>query len=248
MLALAALVATIQVARAEQADPHAAFVHAIQLYLAGDAVKARDALQDLLAEGPALPPEVRREALAWLGDLLYAEGRPTAARNAFEALLDEQPDYPLDPSAHSPEVVAYFEEVRAQVAAARGPEIPPPPTFRDRGPWPWKVLLPGGAFYFTEHEPVSGAVVGGLQLAGLGVSLGTWIELRSHYPNGGVFPIGSDAELRDFQTLAWVNRATAAAGCLAYLVPIAVETGGWAGRRNLMVSVGPTSVTFVGRF
>ncbi|MDP2311621.1 MAG: tetratricopeptide repeat protein [Pseudomonadota bacterium] len=250
MMAVAALAAMIGSAWAQDDASRSALSHAIQQYLAGDAAAARAELQVLLAQGPSLAPEVRREALLWLGDLLYAEGGPDAARNVFESLLGEAPDYPIDRFAHSPEVVAFFEGLRATVVAKpppRPPELDPEPT-----PWPWTVLLPGGVGYFIDKKPLAGAIVGGLQVAGFTVSVATYLELRDSYPgdypNPAQFPEEHPEALDTFRTLETVNRVSVAAAALAYLVPIPIETGVWAGRRRVTMYVGPTSVAFSGRF
>lgn len=258
MLAVAALAVMVEVAWAEDDGSRAGLGHAIQQYLAGNAPAARTELQALLARGPSLAPEVRREALLWLGDLLYAEGGANAARNVFETLLDEDPDHPIDRFAHSPEVVALFEELRASVVPeAAELELPAAPT-----PWPWTVLLPGGVGYFIDRKPVAGAIVGGLQAAGLGVSLATYVELRETYPlrlrdsqpPDGQFPEEHPERLTDFKTLLLVNRVSASAAVLAYLLPIPIESGLWGGRREptnrprVTMYVGPTTVTFAGRF
>ncbi|MFN7143224.1 MAG: hypothetical protein ACK4YP_05565, partial [Myxococcota bacterium] len=173
------------------------------------------------------------------------------ARNVFEALLSEAPNYPIDPFAHSPEVVAFFEEVRRSLAE------PPPPLPPDeplelpeprREPWPWRAAVPGGVGYFIDGKPVAGTVAGGLQLAGLGLSVATYIQLRESYPNGGEFPEENPGALEEWRTLLWVNRGAVAVAWLSYLTPLVVETGGWAGKRRLSVAVGPTTVTFSGRF
>jgi hypothetical protein len=245
MLVLASLVATVPVAMAQEDDARAALTQAIRLYLAGDAAGARDSLQALLARGPSLDAGVRRESLVWLGDVLYGEGGPAAARNSFETVLAEAPDYPIDHVAHSAEVVAFFEEVRA----ANAPHTPPPPVApAPRGPWPWKTLLPGGASYFLQGDPVPGAIVGGLQIAGLGVSFGTWLELQRRLPADHTLPEGDEQGLAEFKTLVWINRATATVGCVAYVLPIAIETGNWGARRPVSVAVGPNTVTFSGSF
>lgn len=246
MLAVAVLAAMVEVAWAEDNASSAALDHAIQQYLAGNAPKARIELQALLARGPSLAPEVRRQALLWLGDLLYAEGGPNAARNVFETLLGEAPTYPIDPFAHSPQVVQFFEDLRASLEP---PEFEVQPT-----PWPWTMLLPGGIGYFIDQKPVAGAIVGGLQIAGFGLSLATYVQLNESYPRGGTFPKQYPDRLAEFESLLLVNRVSGAAALLAYVLPIPIETGIWAERQpraergRLTMYVGPTTVTFAGQF
>ncbi len=248
----AALAMMVEVAWAEDDASHAALTHAVQRYLDGDAAGARSELQALLALGPDLPAEVRREALLWLGDLLFAEGGAGAARNVFETLLDEAPDYPIDPVAHSPEVVAYFESVRRALAEPPPDQLPPdedPPELEpEREPWPWRSVVPFGVGYFVDKKPAAGVLIGGLQLVGLGVSAALYVDLSNKYPQGGKFPEEQAADLEAFNREAWINRSFAAAGVLSYLAPIAIETGAWSGKRRLTMAVGPTTVTLSGSF
>ena len=245
----AALALIVNVAWAEDEAPHAALTHAVQRYLDGDAPGARQELQALLAEGPALAPETRREALLWLGDLLYAEGGPRAARNVFETLLAEAPDYPIDPVAHAPEVTAYFEEVRRSLAApAADPLVDPPAPPAAPPPYPWRAAVPFGIGYFLDKKPVPGAVVGSLQVVGLAVSTALYVDLSNRAPADGTVPDGSDAFVAAFDRDKWINRSFAAAGVLAYLTPVVVETTAWGREQRLTMAVGPSTVTFSGQF
>ena len=212
----AALAELVAVASADDDAGRAALAQAVQRYLSGDAAGARAELQALLAAGQELDPATRRDALFWLGDLLYAEagqGGPVAARNIFEALLAEAPDYTVDAFAHPPEVVAYFESLRAELSrpAPEPPELP-----RPAHPWPWQVLIPGGVGYFLDGRPVAGALVGGLQAVGLGVSIGTYAELTSTYRSyDGRFPQDKEEDYQRFKRLEIVNRSFATMGVLA---------------------------------
>jgi hypothetical protein len=257
MLALAAFAAMVEGAWAQDDPSRAALGHAVQLYLAGDTEAARASLQAILATGPSLPANVRREALLWLGDLLYADVGADAARNVFESLLAEDPAYPIDRFAHSPEVVALFDSLRP--VARPVPAPPELPDFVERpdgpaAPWPWKVLLPGGVGYFIDDKPVAGAVVGGIQAVGLGVSIATYVQLREDYPAGKwpepgqYLEEGGEERVEAFRTTLAINRVSASLAVAAWLLPIPIETGVWAGRRRVTMVVGPNTVTFAGRF
>ncbi|MDP2310021.1 MAG: hypothetical protein Q8P18_28645 [Pseudomonadota bacterium] len=251
MLAVATLAVMVEVAWAEDDGSRAGLGHAIQQYLAGNAPVARTELQALLARGPSLAPEVRREALLWLGDLLYAEGGANAARNVFETLLGEDPEYPIDRFAHSPEVVAFYESLRS---AAAPPPLLPSALDLEPTPWPWTVLLPAGVGYFIDEKPVAGAIVGGIQAAGFGVSLVTYVQLRERLPASGQFPEEHPERLAEFNDLLLINRLSVSAAALAYLLPIPIESGLWGARRDaekrarVTMYVGPNTVTFAGRF
>jgi hypothetical protein len=246
------LAAIIQVACAEDDAMHAALARAVQRYLDGDAVGARTELQALLSLGPDLPADVRRDALLWLGDIFYAEGGVGAARNTFEALLSEAPDHTIDAYRHDPGVIALFEEVRREVQADRASIPTPPPVPVAPSPWPWRSVVPFGVGYFVEGRPAAGILVGSVQLVGLGVSIGTYVDLRQRYPGDwpdpAEFPKERAEDLTTFKTLLRVNQAAFAVGWLGYLAPIAVDTGVWARERRLSVAVGPNTVTVTGQF
>lgn len=237
MLGTAAL-AFVLSARAQDLDPEARLAGAIRLYLAGDPAAARTELQGVLAVGPALDPTLRRKAMAYLGDILYAEQGPEASRSTFESLLAESPDFVMDPFEHPPEVCAYFEDLRRRTVTI----APPTPPTAEK--WPWQVMLPGGAYYFTEGRPLPGVVFGTLQLAGLGVSVVTYVQLRDDYRE----ELGR-GELDDFNRLVAINRAAAAVGWVSYVLPLAIETTSWTQRRaRVAVTVSPSTVTFTGSF
>jgi hypothetical protein len=248
----AALALTIEVAWAEDDAAHADLAHAVQRYLDGDVAGAREALQSLLARGPSLPAEVRREALLWLGDVLFLEGGPRAAQNVLEALLAEDPAYVVDPVAHAPALVAYFETLRPKLVRPEAPSDPPAalplPAAPEPRPFPSRAVVPFGVGYFLDEKPAVGAIVGGLQAIGLGVSVALYVDLSDRYPKSGTFAEGEEAELEAFYRQATINQLVATAGTLAYVVPLAIETGVWAARPRLAMSVGPTTVTFSGRF
>lgn len=221
-------------------SPDERLARAIGFYLDGSPSDARVELQQLLALGPALPGPVRQSALAYLGDILLSEQGIEAARNPFETLLAEAPGYAMDPFKHPPEVVAAFEAMRRSLP---GPD-PVPAVRPDAGPWPWLIVLPGGAHYFRERRPVPGILVAATQAAGLGVSLWSRSELeRLRYAprDGGVEPNEDDGEFSGpFRVWKVVNVLSVAAGWTGYAVPIVVETARWGTPGAPIVEVGPT--------
>lgn len=236
-----AALALVVSARAQDLEPEARLAGAIRLYLAGDPVTARQQIQGLLAASD-LDPALRRKAMAYLGDILYAEQGPEAARSTFESLLADAPDYAMDPFEHPPEVCAYFEDLRKRSVPIAPPTFPAPAPSEE--PWPWTVLLPGGAHYFAEGRPAPGVGFGTLQLVGLGVSVFTYVQLQDDYLQG-MLKEDRDEYLR----VVTINRAAAAVGWVAYVAPIALETTAWTQRRGrVAVGVGPGSLTVSGTF
>lgn len=228
--------------RAEVEAPANTLSRAVDAYRAGDPATARQELLRILATGPSVPGEVRREALAWLAEILLAEQGPGAARNAMEALLDEAPDYQMDRFVHSPDACSAFEALRSEreaLAPLPSPFVAPPPQ-----PWPADVLLPGGVHYFRHGRPVPGVVFGGLQLAGAAASITTGLLLLD---TGPIDPYDED-RLARYNTLQGVNIASTAVGWGSYLLPMITETARWQRKRRAQLSVGPTGVEVRGAF
>ncbi len=95
----------------EQTELH--YHHALLLATAAnDPASAREELEELLAQYPDHP-----DALFLSGELYYSEGRSHLAREAWESLADQQPDYP-ELNAHLGLLIAEHFEEDALVAAA----------------------------------------------------------------------------------------------------------------------------------
>lgn len=214
---------------------------AIQAFLDGDTADAKTRLQGLLARGPELEAPIRRDALAYLGDILFTEDGAPAARNVLEALLDEDGEYRMDPIKHPPEVCAFFEDLRlSRIPVAPPLKIEPP----KRRPFPYLALLPGGVYYYTDHKPVTGVVVGGLQLG----ALVTNVVLYSQIQNHALVPRDDPDAEAEFNRLVAGADIAAAAAWLSWIVPATVEVGRWATPTRVQVGVGPGSVVLTGQF
>lgn len=237
-------------AQASEIDAQTALDEAVRAYAAGDPASARVQLQQLLALGPALDAGVRQAALAWLGDILYSEGVESAARNVFETLLAEAPDYPMDPFEHPQEVCTYFEKLRAEVV--RPPPVPiglppispPDPDKPAPDPWPALLLAPAGVYYYTEGRLAAGLTVSSVQLTILGLSAYTFIRLENYPP---ITPGDAD-ELARFNRLVNTNHIISFLQIPAYLLPIAVETAQWGKARKVDLTVAPGGVGIQGTF
>lgn len=244
---------------AAPADPRATLDEAVALYGEGATAQARQRILELLAWGPDLPAAVRQDALAWLGDILLAEQGEAAARNAFEALLAEAPDYQFDRLRHAEAVVTAFEGVRADLRARAAsalvtPPLPPPPP---ADPWPWLCVVPGGAVYYPDGRVGLGIAFGAAQAAGLGVSVATRLRMQSIQermldPDEPVRVDAPEAERQRWQAtydrLFVANVAATLVGWGAYVTPVVWETSRWGGGRSAQVAVGPGAVRVSGSF
>jgi hypothetical protein len=62
-------------------------------------------------------PVVRLESRKYLGATYLFQGKKEAAREQFRSLLEEDPDYDLDPVAFPEAVVQTFQEIKKEVSA-----------------------------------------------------------------------------------------------------------------------------------
>ena len=219
--ALAAATAEIEAAR--------------QLYASGQASAARDLLQAVVARGRELTPELRQRALAFLGDLLFSEDSARAADPYFRALLDENPDYVMDPLEHPPEVSRYVESLRP--APRPAPPIPPPPP--EAIATPWLSLAPGGLYYFSRGDIAPGIAVAASQAALLVTNLALLQQVSDIH---GVDTRDPSAVLA-YQRLELATNLTAGAFYLSLLLPPAVEFSRWGAQTTLTVAPGAVQVS-----
>jgi hypothetical protein len=134
------------------------FVLAIRAYRAGEHESARATLTALLNDPRVADRDLRIAARVYLGEILLADGSRQAAWDAFRAILVDEPDHHLDPYEHPPDVVDFFETVRA-ATIAMGPDAPPPDP-------PEIKPLPAGAYLgFGLHQLRQGRILAGSLLA-----------------------------------------------------------------------------------
>jgi tetratricopeptide (TPR) repeat protein len=103
------------------ADELSDFESARRNYDKQNYAKAARGLESLV--GGAVPratnPVVRLESRKYLGATYLFLGKKEAAREQFRSLLDEDPEYDIDPVAFPEAVVQTFQEVQKEVAAER---------------------------------------------------------------------------------------------------------------------------------
>lgn len=243
MFAPLLVAAVVCAARAEEVAgvaPGTRLEEAIRLYAQGDTAGSRALLQGLVAEGPELPAEVRKGALAYLGDVLYSEEGPQASRPMFDALLEEAPDYVMDPFEHPEEVCRYFEALREE---ARVPIIERP--LPERGPPPYWSLVPGGLHWYAQGKMGTGLAVT-LTQAGL---LGTNIALYQTLVARGQIPQDDPAAFSDYEAHRLATNIAAGAFYLSLVLPPAIEFSRWSAETTRVgVGVGPGTLVVSGQF
>lgn len=104
-----------------QADELTDFESARRAYDRQNYTKAEKGLESLV--GGAVPtarnPVVRLESRKYLGATYLFLGKDEAAREQFRLLLDEDPDYEIDPVAFPAAVVQTFQQVKTDMDAER---------------------------------------------------------------------------------------------------------------------------------
>jgi len=182
---LALLLAAPVQAEGEASDAQQRLDEAVVSYTSGDLEGARNALSDLLNDPALVDPELRLRARIYLGEVLYVEGQRAAAWDAFRAAIREQPDYHLDPYEHPPDIVAFFETVKAATTTLKDrlPD-PNPPATTPTTPFPILGVLPFGLYQVTHDQPVRGSLLAFGELAtGVG-SVALYVSLRNNNDAG----------------------------------------------------------------
>ncbi len=220
---------------------------AVSHYLGGEATQARRILQGVLVDSDTLSPRDRQDALAWLGDIQFAEQGAAAAQSVLASLLALNPDYAMDPLVHPPEFCDAFERLRSDVQSA--PKRP------EKHPYPWQLGLPFGAGYFIDGKPVPGILFGTLQASGVVTSIVTRVEMSElvgdKTGDDNTIQHGSVDEKR-FLTLRTLNGIGATVAWAAWGVPFVVETARWSARAGgpkvTTVELRLNGVAIAGRF
>jgi tetratricopeptide (TPR) repeat protein len=96
------------------AAPSADLKRAKDRYEFGAWADAAGAVRELLAKHPGLPEAQALEAWRILGLSEYQLGDRAAARSAFVSLLSIDPDYALDPFLVPPQIVEFFDRLKAE--------------------------------------------------------------------------------------------------------------------------------------
>lgn len=176
------------------AAPFAAILErAKDLYFRGDADAAKRMLETLrlrIGSGEVVDWPLVVETFIYLGEIYYLEGDAEGANDAFNYVLQRDPETPISPYYHNLDVIHVFESVRTKVIERLRQQVPvPPPPPPEPTPPPATVVLPFGLPQFIQGRPGPGFVYGAMQ-AGLGVT-SVWYNVRLRniarehtFPNG----------------------------------------------------------------
>jgi hypothetical protein len=156
----------------------AQFEEAVRRYQFGERDAAQGMFAALVLDDDA-PVAVRQEARLYLGELLYVAGDKDEARRFFEQVLRQEPEYAIDAFIHPPEVVGFFNYVRAYHTAPpepdTGPTLPQAPTLVP--PSPFSAMVGHGVYHFRYGKPGRGVLYLGLQGGFLAVDAVLWAGL-----------------------------------------------------------------------
>jgi tetratricopeptide (TPR) repeat protein len=156
---------------------------AIRFYRAGEHDKAQATLINLLNDPAVENLGVEIQARVYLGEVLLAKGSRNEALEAFRTILELDPSFLLDPYEHPPDVVEFFDLVRAatrDLAPDDPPPplppapIPPPPTLQ---PLHWTGYAPFGIHQLRQGRGVWFSVLAVGQVGTLAGSFATGVPL-----------------------------------------------------------------------
>jgi len=119
----------------------------------------------LTANGHPTDPRQTQEAKAYLAEVEYYLGERESAWATFLEIATLDPEFRLDPFVHPPEVVAYFDSVRATSARLS------PATETEPEPAPLGVVLLPGALQIRNGQQGLGIFMAGTMA---GLSAGTF--------------------------------------------------------------------------
>jgi hypothetical protein len=100
---------------------------AVHLYQTGEAEKAALILATLINDVTLTDTHTRQQAQVYLGEVHYSQENKEEARRLFEVVLTTDPDFVMDPFAHPPDVVGFFETIRAYIRPPPPPMLSPQP-------------------------------------------------------------------------------------------------------------------------
>jgi hypothetical protein len=175
---------------------------------AGDWAKVQALVEPLLT--PSLAPADRAEAYRLAGLAAFFTRVPERAEQDFVAYLKLDLGGHLDPALYPPEVVNFFNDVRARHAAELRAARPRPDRY-----FILTLFPPFGQFQNDDHT--KGWVLTGVMAATLGTNIVTYFYLRSWCHNAGNTCDDSGKDhFRGAQTLSTLNLIGGAGFILTY--------------------------------
>jgi hypothetical protein len=185
---------------APDTDAAVALDRARAAYEYGDMEMVVDSAR-LVAEGRLRPtPAQRVQALRFLGIGLFLTGRTEGAETAFFDLLRQKPGAKLDPTHARPDVIAFFETVRAR----HSEEIRQAARNHTGKRFALAFLPPVGQFQNGDRG--RGIALAALEIVSAGVAIGTYAQLKSWINKADkTFPPDKTDEAHTLKVLNYVS-------------------------------------------
>jgi hypothetical protein len=165
-------------------DPAAALAEAKEQYVRGehdDALVLFEALRARAAATQDVPPAIRDDVLAYLGEIRYILGDYETARGLFRELLAANPSYTMSPLNHPITIVGAFESVRSELPS-RFDQEEAPVVLKKIPAWGY---LPLGGPQFAQGQVVKGTAYAVVQGAAAATTIAVLGNLQAL--NGTVF-------------------------------------------------------------
>lgn len=179
------------------ADPASDLRDANAAATAGDWMRVQALVAPLFS--PSLAPADRAEAYRLAGLAAFFTHASQRAEQDFVAYLKLDLDGHLDPALYPPEVVNFFNDVRARHAAELRAARPQPKRY-------WPLAIVPVAAQVQNGDNTKAIVIGGLMAVTLGANITTYLYLRAwcHNPGNTCHDSGKD-HFRGAQTLSTLN-------------------------------------------
>lgn len=227
----------------ETADRRLQLRDAVQRYQLGEFESALASLAELVV-APDISESLRREARVYMAELLLTQGDREGAELFFRKVLSEDRTLELDPFRHPPDVMGFFQYVKAKLDAEAPPspssvptvmELPSPPVRA-----PWTTAMPFGAYHFSQGRPLGGTAWFVAHAGLVGTSAVTLSLLLSD--NGAPAELTRYDDYLAVRRTNWVSSGLAVAALAGYYVDVGLH---WkrekARRRPASVGLAPTS-------
>ena len=210
-------------------------------YQLGKRELARTELAELVTDASVDDLAIRQQARIYLGELLFVQDDEEGARRFFEQVLQEDPNYTIDPFRHPPEVVGFFTYVRSYVVPIAPPVDPvvavqyPRPPISTWGPF--------GTYHLTHQAPRRGSLylVGGLATAATSLILFGMLQSDRTYGDN------EDAEYLRLRRLKAVQYSATGSFYVLWSVSIYDANSHWQRNRKPLGRETPT-LSLSGRF
>jgi len=184
---------------------------AIKAYLEGDLDSALAQLGVLLSQDHPVSAQEILKAWSYQAEVQYFLGNRQDAWATMLLIVEKAPDFRLDPFIHPPEIVSYFDSVRAAAKQSQPQQVFEEPASQAAFP---AVLIPG-VWQLRNDQPVLGitsaTAVAGLSLAT--VLLYNRVEAMDQEPGRPGIQVHQESDQALAEELkAWTNIARVAAG------------------------------------